>query len=274
MRRALASRFAVLIRTSVAVARFLTNCALSVILIVCIFPGFLAVLLPLLCLFVFITDLFRRVARELKRLDNLARAPLVSHATATASGLSTIRAYGEGARFAVENDRLVDFSSRTYWQLYALNRWVAIRVDVITTLMVAVTALFAVFQRDSISPGLAGLSIAYALSMAGILQYSMRLATETEQAFVSVERLTYFSTMLPYEQDCAPGATLVTTAEAEAALAGSAPAAAAAAVAVVAAPSAAVPQSAASAELCDASWLPASFNPVLVARGWPARGRV
>ena len=251
---------------------FLTNCFFSVVLIVCIFPGFLAVLLPLLCLFVFITDLFRRVARELKRLDNLSRAPLVSHATATASGLSTIRAFGEGARFARENDRLVDFSSRSYWQLYALNRWVAIRVDVITTLMVAVTALFAVFQRDAISPGLAGLSIAYALSMAGILQYSMRLATETEQAFVSVERLTYFSTKLPYEHDCAPGATLVSAAEAEAALAGSAPAAAA--VAAVA-PRAAAPLSSSTlAELCDASWLPSSFNPVLVARGWPASGRV
>jgi ATP-binding cassette subfamily C (CFTR/MRP) protein 12 len=254
---------------------FLTNCFFSVVLIVCIFPGFLAVLLPLLCLFVFITDLFRRVARELKRLDNLSRAPLVSHATATASGLSTIRAFGEGARFARENDRLVDFSSRSYWQLYALNRWVAIRVDVITTLMVAVTALFAVFQRDSISPGLAGLSIAYALSMAGILQYSMRLATETEQAFVSVERLTYFSTKLPYEHDCAPGATLVSAAEAEAALAGSAPAAAAVAAVAAVAPRAAAPlSSSALAELCDASWLPSSFNPVLVARGWPASGRV
>jgi ABC-type multidrug transport system fused ATPase/permease subunit len=51
---------------------FLTNCLFSVVLIVCIFPGFLAVLLPLLCLFVFITDLFRRVARELLSLIHIS----------------------------------------------------------------------------------------------------------------------------------------------------------------------------------------------------------
>ena len=86
---------------------FLTSCLLSVVLIAAIFPGFVVVLVPLIGAFLFLTDMFRRVARELKRLDNLARGPLVSHATATASGLATIRAYGEGARFAVENDRLV-----------------------------------------------------------------------------------------------------------------------------------------------------------------------
>ena len=249
----------------------------SLLLIACIFPGFLLVLLPVTGLFLFITGMFQSVARELKRLDNQSRGPLVSHATAAASGLATIRAYGESERFSRENDVHVDLSTRTYWQLYALNRWVAIRIDVLTTAMVAATALFCVFERDSISPGLAGLSISYALSMAGILQYTMRLATETEQSFVSVERLTYFSTALPYETECARGSSPITEAEAEAA----APSTAAAATeGGAAAPAAASPSSPLAAvtevaeDLCHPSWLPASFSRALIAGAWPARGRV
>ena len=260
---------------------FLVSCLLSVVLIAAIFPAFIIVLVPLFGAFLFITRMFQRVARELKRLDNLARGPLVSHVTATASGLATIRAYGEGSRFARESSRLVDMSSRTYWQLYAMNRWVAIRVDVITTLMVTATALFCVFARESLSPGLAGLAISYSLSMAGILQYSMRLATETEQAFLSVERLTFFSTKLPWERECARGVAPISEAEAEAVLGASAGAdadAAAAAPLLVVASSARAPAvapvSAATAALCHASWLPSSFNRALIARGWPSRGRV
>ena len=180
---------------------FVTQCALSVVLIAAIFPWFIVAVVPLFALFIFITRMFRRVARELKRLDNISRGPLVSHITATAAGIATIRAYGETERFAKENDVHVDLSTRTYWCLYALNRWVAIRVDVITTLTAGITALLCVMSRDTLPPALAGLSISYALSLAGVLQYCMRLTTETEAHFTSVERLNYYSTSIPHEAD-------------------------------------------------------------------------
>jgi len=96
---------------------FAVQCLLSIVLIVAVLPPFAGAVVPLLALFAFITLLFRRVARELKRLDNIARSPLVSHATATANGLATIRAYGASARFLSENEAHVDLSTRTTWQL-------------------------------------------------------------------------------------------------------------------------------------------------------------
>jgi len=127
--------------------------------------------------------------------------------------------------------------------------------------MVAVTAFLCVLARDVLPPAVGGLAVVYALSLGGVMQYTMRLATETETSFTSVERLQFYSRELPYEAE----AGTLTEAEAAATPAGSAP--------LVAAPAASAPASSAVLELCHRSWLPESFNQTLRARGWPARGR-
>ena len=45
------------------------------------------------------------------------------------------------------------------------------------------------FARDSISPGLVGLSISYALSVTQTLNWLVRMASEVETNIVAVERL-------------------------------------------------------------------------------------
>jgi ABC-type multidrug transport system fused ATPase/permease subunit len=197
----------------------------------------------------------------------------------------------------------VDLSTRSYWCLYALNRWVAIRVDVITTLTAGVTALLCIMSRDWLSPALAGLSISYALSLAGVLQYCMRLTTETEANFTSVERLTHYASHVPHEEDAVGGA--MGEAEAAAALAAGADADAAdtAADAVAGAVrraedaarrsdggkevvEIAVAPASGGAQCCGsggaphtpgygyAGWYPAAWNQTLRAAHWPARGSV
>lgn len=46
--------------------------------------------------------------------------------------------------------------------------------------------------------------MSYALSLAGVLQYCMRLTTETEAAFTSVERLQHYAAEVPPEQEIGP----------------------------------------------------------------------
>ena len=73
-----------------------------------VYGAVLAPLAAMLCVFVFLTQAFRTVARELKRVDNLSRGPLVSHVTATAAGLTTVTAFGAAPRFTALNAALVD----------------------------------------------------------------------------------------------------------------------------------------------------------------------
>jgi len=50
-------------------------------------------------------------------------------------------------------------------------------------------AIFAVNQRDTMSPGLVGLSIAYALQITQTLNWLVRMTSEVETNIVAVERI-------------------------------------------------------------------------------------
>jgi ATP-binding cassette subfamily C (CFTR/MRP) protein 1 len=274
-----------------ACAEFLMQCFLAVLLLAAVFPAFLGPLAAMLALFVAMTGLFRRVARELKRIDNLSRGPLVSHTTAALAGLTSIRAFGRAAAYAARNEELVDMQSRTYWALYASNRWLAIRVDVLTSLIAAIAAAFCVAFRDSISAGTAALVIAYALSLAGILQYSVRLTTELENSLTAVERLAAYTdpAVVAQEREVAllPGVAALGAEEAAALVAAAGAAAAAAAAAggkgalapaPTPAPAAPAParrsRAAAAARLTQPQWFAASWCAPLLAAGWPWAGEV
>ena len=53
----------------------------------------------------------------------------------------------------------------------------------------ACTALLTVALRGSVEVAFAGLALAYASQLSGIFQYTVRLSTETEARFTSVERI-------------------------------------------------------------------------------------
>ena len=107
-----------------------------------------------------------------------------------AIGVSSIRAYRHQDRFITESEQRVDDNQAAYYPsvcanrfvlqyiLHQLNflmnvlfslRWLAIRLEFIGNLIILFAALFAVIERnaggDGIDPGLAGLSISYALQV-------------------------------------------------------------------------------------------------------------
>lgn len=55
--------------------------------------------------------------------------------------------------------------------------------------MVVLTSLLAVLKKDSISPGEAGLSITYALSITQVLMWMVRTFSDFETHIISVERI-------------------------------------------------------------------------------------
>jgi ABC-type multidrug transport system fused ATPase/permease subunit len=192
--------------------------AISFGLIVIILPWFLVPLVPFALLFAFITGFFRRSARELKRLDNMTRSPLVQHLQGTLQGIATIRAYGQQTRFDAVNQANVDDTTKTQWAFYAANRWLACRLDNITTLAAAVTVAICIASRGTLSPSLAALAVVQALQTGGIFQFATRLFTETEAQLTCVERLDHYSVGIPHEPLVAPGCAPLTEVEADAAV--------------------------------------------------------
>lgn len=64
-----------------------------------------------------------------------------------------------------ESEDKVDYNQVCYYPSIIANRWLAIRLEMIGNLIILFSALFAVLGRDSINPGLVGLSVSYALQV-------------------------------------------------------------------------------------------------------------
>jgi len=65
--------------------------------------------------------------------------------------------------------------------------------------LVAFTGLFSILSRLSVSSGLAGLSLTYALQVTGSLNWAVRQATETETNMNAIERLIYYADEIEQE---------------------------------------------------------------------------
>ncbi len=178
------------------------QCLLSLVLIAVIFPYFLIALVLVIAAFVTVARYFRRTVRQLKRIENVTRSPVFSTMSATIHGLSTIRAHGETGRYLRFFEERIDRNSAAYFNWYAANRWVGIRLDscvIAVSFSIAVLSVVAA-RAGTIAPSRAALALTYSLQMGGILQYSTRLMMESESLFTSVERLTQYSSQIAQEK--------------------------------------------------------------------------
>ncbi|KAG8537537.1 hypothetical protein GDO81_024357, partial [Engystomops pustulosus] len=132
-------------------------------------------------------------SRQLKRLESVSRSPIYSHFSETITGASIIRAYGRQNSFVLLSDHKVDENQKSYYPGIASNRWLGIRVEFVGNCVVLFAALFAVIGRESLSPGLVGLSVSYALQVTMSLNWMVRMTSDLETNIVAVERVKEYS---------------------------------------------------------------------------------
>ena len=70
-----------------------------------------------------------------------------------------------------------------------LFRWLQIRLETIGNTVIFFASLFAVLGRETLNPGLVGLSISYALQITIALNMFVRWTSEVEANIVAIERL-------------------------------------------------------------------------------------
>ncbi|KAI7044692.1 Metal resistance protein YCF1, partial [Hortaea werneckii] len=122
-------------------------------------PVFIALILPLGALYMWIQKYYLRTSRELKRLDSVTRSPIYAHFQESLAGVSTIRAYRQTKRFAMENEWKVDANLRAYFPSISANRWLAVRLEFLGSVIILAAAGFAIVSVTSgsgLSAGLVG----------------------------------------------------------------------------------------------------------------------
>jgi ABC-type multidrug transport system fused ATPase/permease subunit len=165
----------------------------AIILISVIIPYFLIVAFFVLICYYYAALYYRASARELKRLDALLRSSLYSHFSESLSGLTTIRAYGELDRFCLENIQLTDVENRAYWLTVVNQRWLAIRLDFLGSLLTLAVSLLTVGIRFSIFPGQTGVTLSYILLVQQSFTWMVRQVAEVENNMNSVERVVHYA---------------------------------------------------------------------------------
>ena len=166
----------------------------AVVIISLASPLFLLPALPIFLVFYYLQDFYRKTSRELKRLEGIARSPILAHLTESLQGVVTVRAYqGAPQRFIALNERLLDTHNQVYDLMMVVNRWLHLRLDLVGACAALSTSLFVVASRDSLSASLAGLALSTALNISGRLNWMIRASIDLESKATSVERATEYT---------------------------------------------------------------------------------
>ncbi len=137
----------------------------SFLLIIFVLPLVIFFMIPIFWIYYRLQNDYRRVAREVKRLDSMARSPRYAHFKETLQGLYVIRAFDKSdwamAQF-YSKLKLSTEMSRTH---YMVNRWFSTRLPLIGAAISTSTGLMIVLSShwNYITAGTAGLVTLYAI---------------------------------------------------------------------------------------------------------------
>ncbi|CAD7702664.1 unnamed protein product [Ostreobium quekettii] len=134
-------------------------------------------------------------AREAQREVAVTSSPIFAAFSETLKGLSTIRAYGLKNQFEATFMGLNDHNGSWWYTKMAANRWLGVRLDMSSTLVLAAAVSFTLATREKVDPGLLGLALTYVLQLTGILQYLVSQTATLETEMTSVERMLHYTTL-------------------------------------------------------------------------------
>lgn len=167
---------------------------------------FLFIIGPLSILYIYYQQYYLKTSRELRRLDSITRSPIYSHFQETLGGINTIRGYGQEARFEHINKCRIDNNMSAFYPSINANRWLAFRLETIGSIIILGAATLSIFRlgQGTLTAGMIGLSLSYALQITQTLNWIVRMTVEVETNIVSVERIKEYAELkseAPYVMD-------------------------------------------------------------------------
>jgi len=142
---------------------------------------------------------YLRTSRQVRLLDLEAKSPLYSHFIESLSGLVTVRAFQWSDAFVENHLVLLDNSQKPYYLLWCIQRWLALILDLMVTVLAVILMVLIVKLRNSVGSGYVGLALLNVISFSQSLAWIIRQWTSLETSIGAVSRLKNFTRTTPDE---------------------------------------------------------------------------
>ncbi|KAJ2749377.1 hypothetical protein GGI19_005691, partial [Coemansia pectinata] len=181
----------------------LASISFSFVVIVYSMPAFVLVILLVALVFVYLKNYFLDPSRTLKRLLSTTRSPIYASFQEMLVGVSTIRAYGKTASFMSEHLLMFTTYQRCSYMSLAMNRWLAVRIEFMSTLIVFATAMLGVtsLSYGKVDVGIFGLSLTYALQNTSQIGWLLRDEGDLENSMCDYVRIQEYEKLTPEAPD-------------------------------------------------------------------------
>ncbi|PVF95679.1 ABC protein [Serendipita vermifera] len=160
----------------------------SVIVITIVFPYFIIGSL-LVLVYGYYARYYQASARELKRLDSSLRSGLYSLFAESLSGSLVINAYNESDRFMKNIQHLIDMENRALVVTIANQRWLAVRLDFLGSVLVLCVALVSALRVNGLDASQSGIILTYIIQLTQLFGAVTRQAADVENNMNAVERV-------------------------------------------------------------------------------------
>ncbi|PLB43887.1 ABC multidrug transporter [Aspergillus steynii IBT 23096] len=140
-----------------------------------------------------IQKIYLRTSRQLRFLDLEAKAPLYAHFTDCLGGLTTVRAFGWQQALQDKNHRLLDYSQRPFYFLYAIQRWLTLTLDMVVAGIAVLLIILVVTLRGSIGSGYVGVALLNVILFSQSIKLLVTFWTNLETHIGSILRVKSFS---------------------------------------------------------------------------------
>ncbi|KAN0025519.1 hypothetical protein ACTFIU_001796 [Dictyostelium citrinum] len=165
-------------------------CGSTVIFAICIMvyisPLISLPFLVLIIVYNIIKNIYAASSRDLKRYESITRSPIFSLLQESYNGLITIRSYQQQNRFISMMQNHININLRLFYYSFSIHRWIGVRLELISALVVFLTAFFSLFNSNA---GFSVLSVTTAIGMCTYLNWAVRQFVELEVKMNSVERI-------------------------------------------------------------------------------------
>ncbi|KAI1697770.1 ABC transporter transmembrane region domain-containing protein [Ditylenchus destructor] len=169
----------------------LASALTSLIAILFVVPGLIVVIAPMAIIFFLLVHFYNRASVQFRRLSNKSWSTVCSLIQDAYSGADSIRIYNVMDIFGERICKIADFASESVLVEVIVNRWIQIRMDLLTGLSTFIFILVAIILGDQrlISLGAVAMIINSGISFSGYFGEIARIWRECEVSVVAVERI-------------------------------------------------------------------------------------